>query len=161
MKSIFFRHYILIAMIMTVTVILAAIMKPHIVKFEIVVTALGGIFSSAYFVQKQKLEELRLFKELFTEFNHRYDQMNEKLNKILQGTQNEKLTEQEINYLYDYFNLCGEEYLYYKQGYILPEVWESWKNGMRTFSKNNRIRELWEDELKENSYYCFKLNLLD
>jgi len=161
MKSIFFRHYILLAMIMTVTVILAAIMKPHIVKFEIVVTALGGIFSSAYFVQKQKLEELRLFKELFTEFNHRYDQMNEKLNKILQETQNQKLTEQEINYLYDYFNLCGEEYLYYKQGYILPEVWESWKNGMKTFASSKCIRQAWEKDLVLNSYYGFRLSLLD
>ena len=161
MKSIFFRHYILLAAALGAAVILVAILEPNFIKFEIALTALGGIFSSVYFVQKQKLEELKLFKELFTEFNHRYDRMNERLNKIRDGAENEELTVEEINCLYDYFNLCAEEYLYYKQGYILPEVWTAWKNGMKYFSGSRRIRQLWKKELKENSYYCFDLNLLD
>lgn len=41
-------------------------------NWQIVVTATGGALSLAYFIQKQKLEELRLFKELFVEFNARY-----------------------------------------------------------------------------------------
>jgi hypothetical protein len=53
----------------------------------------------------------------------------------------------------DYFNLCGEEYLFYKHGYILPEAWESWRRGMRQYMDVESIRELWEFEVKTDSYY--------
>ncbi len=46
----------------------------------------------------------------------------------------------------------------YKQGFIYPEVWQAWGNGMRFFRQNLRIKELWEKELKSGSYYglCFE-----
>jgi hypothetical protein len=55
--------------------------------------------------------------------------------------------------LFDYFNLCGEEYLFYSQGYVYPEVWKAWFNGMEFFRPNPRIRQLWNEELKTGSYY--------
>src|SRR2546428_10787713 len=51
-------------------------------EWQIRLSILGVPFSLLYFVQKQKMEELELFKRLFTEFNHRYDRLNEKLNAI-------------------------------------------------------------------------------
>ena len=130
------------------------------VELAIIISIFGIILTSIFFVQKQKLEESRLFKELFEEFNERYDKLNEELNRIINREAKQSLTSDEKNTLYDYFNLCGEEYLFYKQGYILPEVWESWVNGMRIFFKDNRVREIWEEELRTNSYYGFKLDLL-
>src|ERR1700694_1418716 len=47
---------------------------------------IGSIIAAAlgfcYFAQQQKLAEISLFKELFTEFNKRYDDLNERLREI-------------------------------------------------------------------------------
>lgn len=62
--------------------------------------------------------------------------------------------------LFDYFNLCAEEYLYYKTGFIDEEVWASWLRGMGAFAKVEHIRSLWQAELEAGSYYGFTLDLL-
>lgn len=115
----------------------------------------GGILSFAFAVQKQQLEEIRLFRELFCEFNKRYDRLNEKLNHIYLDQQplDKLFTVEEINTLYDYFNLCGEEHLYFARGFIYPEVWWAWKNGMKYFRQNPRIKKVWDEELGGDSYY--------
>jgi hypothetical protein len=120
------------------------------------ITLVGSIISSIYFVEKQKLEQMELFKELFTEFNRRYDDLNERLNQILDGDQEKGLSKDQASPLYDYFSLCGEEYLFYKRGFIYPEVWRAWCNGMKVLGKNKRIRELWLKELRTESYYGFE-----
>ena len=132
--------------------------------------SLALLISFVFYLQKHKLEELKLFTELFREFNERYDKLNSKLNKIIAK---ENLTLEEIDnksdddvisrdVLFDYFNLCAEEYLYYKKGYILPEVWEYWENGMERFFNDPRIKKLWEEDninsdgSSNNSYYGFE-----
>ena len=84
------------------------------VKFMII----GVPFTFLFLVQKQKLEETHLFKELFNEFNARYDLMNEDLNLIRTATGAIKTSppDQEALVLYDYFNLCAEEHHFYSQG---------------------------------------------
>ena len=52
-----------------------------------------------------------------------------------------------------YFNLCAEEFLFYRLGYIDPAAWFAWQNGMRFYLANLRIRHLWEKDVKSNSYY--------
>lgn len=79
--------------------------------------------------------------------------MNEKLNEIIDASSSDKLTADEIKTLFDYFNLCGEEYLFFKRGYIDPVAWRAWHNGMRFFYKNPRINAVWLRELEANSYY--------
>jgi hypothetical protein len=94
--------------------------------WEIMAGGYAILVSAFFFVQKQRIEELRIFKELFTEFNNRYDKLNDPLNKIINGNPDEELTQIEKIVLFDYFNLCGEEYLFYKQRHIHPDVWKSW-----------------------------------
>ena len=74
------------------------------------VVFLGSMVSFLSFYQRQGLEELRLFRELFTEFNERYSKMNDELKRIVTEKAGNSLSEEEKNILYDYFNLCGEEY---------------------------------------------------
>jgi hypothetical protein len=113
-----------------------------------------GAYAFAFTVQKQNLEETTLFKELFEQFNKRYDKMNDDLNMIWEQPADKQLNEDEIKKLFKYFNLCGEEYLYYHEGFICPEVWAVWKSGMNYFRKNSRIKEFWDKELSDNrSYY--------
>jgi hypothetical protein len=61
-----------------------------------------------------------------------------------------------LDTLYNYFNLSGEEYFYYKQGYIYPEVWKAWRNGMKIFYQVERIKQEWDKELSNDSYYGLK-----
>lgn len=115
-------------------------------------TILGSVLSLIYFLQKQKLEELNLFRQLFKEFNERYDKVNEKLNEIITNS-DEIISDSESDLLIDYFNLCGEEYFYYRKGYIDPIVWDSWFNGMVNLLAHPKIYNKWVNERQTISYY--------
>ena len=121
------------------------------------VTIAAGLIGFFYFVQKQQLEELELFKELFTEFNARYDKLNDSLNRIATEESNKPLTEDEKATLNDYFNLCAEEFLFYRRGYIYDEVWRAWSNGMSFYVAHKRIGDKWKEEEKTDSYYGLKI----
>ena len=101
----------------------------------------AGVFAFAFGVQKQNLEETKLFKELFEQFNERYDDMNDNLNQIHEQPSNSPLNKDEKRELFKYFNLCGEEYLYYDKGFICKKVWTAWKTGMEFFRGNKRIKK--------------------
>jgi hypothetical protein len=97
---------------------------------------------------------------LFTEFNSRYDKLNEALNKIVEDKSGVELSDAENNTLNDYFNLCAEEFLFFKKGYIYPEVWRAWENGMLYYlRKNQRVRTKWEREVESGSYYGLRIKL--
>lgn len=117
---------------------------------------LGTTLSLFYFIQKQKLEELKLFREIFAECNARYAEITPKLESILICQKSELNKEQEYD-LVMYFNLCAEEYLYYSRGYIDPLVWEAWRNGILDNFKNRKIRAFWETEKASHSYYGLDL----
>ncbi len=127
-------------------------------NWQIVVTAAGGALSLVYFVQKQKLEELRLFKELFGEFNARYEKLHDRLLLIVRRNDGE-LSNEECLVVYQYFNLCAEEFLFYRLGHIDPAAWSAWRNGMRAYLANPRIRRLWEEDVKADSYYGLQASL--
>jgi len=120
------------------------------------ITAIGMLLSLVYFLQKQKLEELRMFRELFKEFNSRYDNINEALSKIVDSDLM-NVSEAERAELIDYFNLCGEEYLYFQRGYIDPLVWTAWKNGMKAIFSVPRVQQVWSREKRTESYYGLPL----
>jgi len=111
---------------------------------------IASILGFCYFVQQQKLAETHLLKDLFTEFNARYDALNNDLLRIKSSTtlsQDDKCT------VIDYLNLCAEEYLFFRLGYILPDVWKAWCRGMRDYLSAPSIAELWREEFKTDSYY--------
>ncbi len=113
----------------------------------------AGVFAFAFSVQKQNLEEMKWFKELFQQFNLRYDSLHEDLNRIYQRPPELPLEDHEIKTLFKYFNLCGEEHLYFEKGFICEEAWMAWHNGMTFFRQNPRIKKLWNDDLQTDAYY--------
>ncbi len=147
------RHYLWVAL----TVLLLALATGLIVKLQDWkgwLAVIGVPFSFLLTIQKQKTEELELFRKLFTEFNAHYDSLHDKLNTIVREPENAELSSHEKDLLFKYFNLCGEEYLFFILGYIYPEVWRAWYNGMNGFrNKSRRIKDLWDDELRSDSYY--------
>lgn len=96
----------------------------------------------------------------FEKFNARYNELNDQLNIIASGTA-KILTPEQTKVLFDYFNLCAEEFLFHRSGYIDHDVWHSWIAGVKYFARNSAIRSLWESELKSGSYYGFTLTLFD
>ncbi len=157
LKFWFFRNYWWLLPLLFVGLGSGMVLLQLGVDFKLLATLLGTLFSLLYFLQKQRLEETKLFREIFAECNERYDKMNERLNAIVDGPDDQPLQPKERAILNDYFNLCGEEYLYYTQGYIFPSVWKAWHNGMKYFIKNPRIAAVWTKEKKFESYYGLSL----
>ena len=123
---------------------------------ELLLSAIGGFAGLTYFLYRQHLDETKLFKDLFGDFNARYDALNDDLNAILFGPPESSLSGDERGHLFSYFNLCAEEYFFYKAGYIDRRVWESWCRGMKVFFGHPRIQALWEEDCKADSYYGFR-----
>jgi len=123
---------------------------------QLLLTAVGGIAGLGYFLYRQHIDETKLFKDLFNEFNSRYDALKDHLNGMISGSPASLLSAQERDRLFAYFNLCAEEYFFYKAGYIDKRVWDSWSGGMKVFFKDQRIRKLWEEENQTGSYYGFR-----
>jgi hypothetical protein len=117
----------------------------------IIVTAVCGSF---YILLQQHVEQARFFKELVTEFNSRYDKLNDTL--LFLPENKESFNKEQVHAVIDYFNLCAEEFLFYEAGYIDKRIWEAWYNGMKKFGKNERIAELWRQEISTDSYYGFE-----
>lgn len=147
-------HYFITGVIIVLVTILSFVFYRNGEDWKILFPIIGGAVSLIYIVEKQQLDEALLFKQLFYDFNARYDKLNEELNKIKDES---VLGKEQINFLFDYFNLCGEEYLFYKNGYIYPEVWKSWVNGMKIYYDNQKIKDIWDEELETNSYYGLNL----
>ncbi|MGA9777155.1 MAG: hypothetical protein WBS33_02680 [Verrucomicrobiia bacterium] len=151
-KRILFKSYAVISITVFIAAILVFICR--FLSWEEFAGIAVGVFAFAFGVQKQNLREIKLFKELFEQFNDRYDKMNDDLNQIHEQPSDLTLTKDEKEKLFKYFNLCGEEWLYAKRGFICEEVWKAWKSGMDYFRRNSRIKDFWDKELNDNdSYY--------
>ena len=121
---------------------------------EVLISAVGGLWALAFYLHKRHADDAKFMKELLTEFNGRYNQMNDDLQSSLWSK--EPFGETAKLKLMDYFNLCAEEWLFWKAGNIYSEVWTAWANGMRYYIKDQRVKDLWEQERQSNSYYGFE-----
>lgn len=117
----------------------------------------SGIITSYWAVNKQWLDQDQAFKDLFREFNKRFDDMNESLNEILNGEADTRTQEKIIQ---DYLNLCSEEYLWYKKGRIDKDVWQAWKGGIDYYLKNETFRNHFKKESSHNDSYYGLFNVL-
>lgn len=134
---------------------------PSKVSPEMLLSVTGGVAALVHFLYAQHNHNTERFIGLFRDFNARYDQLNGKLNTLVKREGPFVLTAEDTQVLYDYFNLCAEEYLYFKSGYIDLEVWTAWLRGMKYFASRSEIRRLWEAELQFGSYYGFTLKFID
>lgn len=128
---------------------------------ELFLSITGAVAALVHFLYSQHNSNTERFIGLFRDFNDRYDALNDGLNGLLRKDGSLVLTAENTQLLYDYFNLCAEEYLYFKSGYIDIEVWQSWVKGMKFFASRSEVRRVWEAELQSGSYYGFTLALID
>lgn len=137
---------------------------------SIILGVFGLIITFIYSSKAKKLQDDLLMKQLFEKFNERYDLINDHLNKIVvsevTNVKDLQIHFVEINgvkksflhVLIDYFNLCAEEYFWYKRERINSEIWTSWNTGMKYWYKSSKlIRDLWTKEISDNGYHCYYL----
>lgn len=129
--------------------------------FESILATSVATAGFIHFFYAQHHQNTQVFIGLFQKFNERYDKLNERLNEIAKLKENLYLQPEDVKVMFDYFNLCAEEFFYYKAGYIDRNVWKAWLQGMRFFARNAKIHALWKSELDSESYYGFKLAMLE
>jgi hypothetical protein len=139
-------------------VFLLHIVEPSVGLFLTVTGAVAGL---VHFLYAQHNQDTDRFIKLFQGFNIRYDILNGQLNNLLLRRGDLLLSDEDKLVLFDYFNLCAEEYLFFKAGYLDKVVWSAWLKGMSFFAKNANVRILWEAEIELGSYYGFTLKLID
>lgn len=122
-----------------------------------------AIFISIFYgYHSKKIEHDRMEKELFKEFNERYDKINDSLHKISKECKDIKDLEKRPkleNKLNDFFNLCAEEYFWYKKGRIDEKIWSAWEDGMNDWFNNVEvIRKAWELEIEKRGCKSYYIN---
>lgn len=157
-----YQYNLVIALLSVPVAVVLLILLVHFRRagsdWPVALTLIAGLFAFAYTVQKQGLEESKLFRDLFGEFNRRYNEIDPQLNQIIwEDDQKKALSPEQKVTLNRYFNLCAEELLYFRKGYIDPRVWDAWIKGMTVYCQNRRIREYWAAELQTDAYYGFVL----
>ncbi len=71
------------------------------------------------------------------------------------------LEEKDRQIVVDYINLCGEEYLFFSEGYIHQEAWRSWCAGMMYYFEREPFKDVLANELEVNSYYGLSLSIIE
>lgn len=146
-----FKNYWWIALLVGGALALIAFLFGGNERVGLVGASIAGTLGFCYFAQQQKLAETQLFHQLFTHFNERYDKFNGPL--FAMAKEGAEITQEQRNLIVDYFNLCAEEYLFYKEGYIPKSVWRSWCRGMAWYLKRHPFKDVWNDEVTTESFY--------
>jgi hypothetical protein len=125
-------------------------------RASLVESIIAAVLGFCYFFLKQKHEDMKLFKDLFVEFNRRYGGLHEHLLAVPEPDLNCERPVPQV--IFDYFNLCGEEYLFFTEGYIHQKVWQSWCIGMLWYLEREPFRTVWVGEEEDrHSYYGLSL----
>ncbi len=154
-----FRHYWWIGIILGASAVATAFLFGGADRLGLIGAAIAGTLGFFYFVQQQKLSETTLFLSLFTAFNARYDKLNGPLSEIIE--QDKPASTEQRNLIVDYFNLCAEEYLFYREGYIHHHVWRSWCRGMLWYLRRHPFKNVWHEEVKSDSFYGLSLDVIE
>jgi hypothetical protein len=124
---------------------------------SVLLSAVGSLWALAFYLHGRHAEDAKFVKELLTDFNERYDHLCNDLQRAL--WRDESFHEDVKLKFIKYFNLCAEEWLFWRAGYIYDPVWNAWENGMKQYARDARVVALWQEELATDSYYGFKLPL--
>jgi hypothetical protein len=144
---------------------------------SIIISAVGISLAAFLTNQSNRRQKDLIVKDLFKEFNERYSKLNDDLhfivdNKLdLKSLRTNRDCLKQLNSLYDYLDLCAEEYYWYNHKKVIDKVaWKGWQAGMQYWCmKCTALKQLWDEEkgaknlttyyLKDNQSF-FKENQL-
>jgi hypothetical protein len=144
----------------------------------LIASGTASLIAITYYIFKYKLDKEVAKRELFQDFNNRYDKLNDHLELLTHleletsvdsQTGNgksldeiwEELFEGEPSKIpesvaaaFDYINLCSEQYYWYKKGFIDKSVWNCWKKGMQDWHKYSYfLKNIVKREKERNASY--------
>ncbi|MBC7557132.1 MAG: hypothetical protein H7195_09260 [Chryseobacterium sp.] len=161
-----FKKYSDLYIINSLTTVLGIIFYLVDKKPEIPIAIFATGISISFGFRQYKIENDKMFKELFLMFNEKYDRkFNDRLNKIDEKTienSEYELSWKESQLVIDYLNLCAEKYLWYTKDRIDEVAWLSWEKGMKYYLEINPIKKcVQKQKNQKDSYYGLfeKLNL--
>lgn len=138
---------------------------------QVVVTLIIGVFTLiiSYWYNRNNLiiNHQKMEKELFSEYNKKYDNLNDSLSLLsvsmtieeLKSTPSKIENKMLYHVVIDYFNLCAEQFYWNSKDRISKEIWNAWNAGMMNYYDTYPvIRELWEVETKGNGFKSFYLS---
>ncbi len=102
--------------------------------------------------------------QLFIDFNHRYNLINERLELIrcngLNSIQSKNYDRTDESIIIDYINLCCEQYYTYRVKKFIPKsVWQFWHQGIMYWCETiPDILITWETEYTQNNSFYIKNN---
>ena len=129
------------------------------IKTTAILGGSGILITFFYNWHNRKLANDKMHKDLFTEFNIRYDKLNDNLFEIKSSVRSLDELDENTHLkskLNDFYNLCAEEYFWYKKKRIDPKVWMGWEAGMNYwYNEVPVIKDAWLEELKNNGYMSY------
>lgn len=134
-------------------VIIYLVLPPGLRSSGVLLSVVGSFWALAFYLHRRRVEEARFVKDLLTEFNARYDKLGSEL-QFAMSHRGEFEKETELKFI-RYLNLCAEEWLFWRTGYIEDRIWNAWRNGMKQYAKDPRVMAVWDEEAKSDSYYGF------
>ncbi|MEZ0007622.1 hypothetical protein ABH942_003007 [Flavobacterium sp. 28YEA47A] len=125
-------------------------------KTEILIAIYTAGISIAFSIRQYRIENDKIFKELFIMYNEKYDlKFNNCLNIIVKKASNQtyELIDEEKPLIIDYLNMCSEQYLWFTKGRIDSIAWKSWEKGMKFYLECQPIKNFISKESQKDSYY--------
>ena len=126
-------------------------------RIEILAATIATGISLTIALMQSRIQDDRMFQELFTDFNKKYDtEFRNQLDDIVEKHENntDKISNDDEELIIRYFNLCAEEYLWRRKYRIPDEVWKAWENGMIYYFNVPIINStLLEQKKQFDSYY--------
>ena len=127
-------------------------------RIEILGAVIATGISLSLGIRQYKTENDKIFKQLFIEFNTKYDsKFNDKLDEIVEESEKNEdyeLSSENEKLIVDYLNFCAEEYLWKTKDRIPKRVWDSWENGMIYYLNKPIINKvIIKEKGQKDSYY--------
>lgn len=115
-----------------------------------------GLIGLYFAVRFQIAQKNKLLHDIFIHYNSKYAEINEKIKRVIESES--PLTAEDKDVIYDYLNLCAEEYVWYKRRLICKKIWSNWFVGMMDYLNTPKFMKIIkeeEDKKLDYSYYGF------
>ena len=142
------------------------------------VTALIAMVITFCYQRRQSYMENQKFRrELFFRYNEAYNELNDELESLEKIEYESQITKDfdgekslyelwnkfdhtpenkaRVKKVFDYINLCSEEYYWFKKNFVDEDVWKCWHKGMISWHKNLVIMQVIvkREKKQKASYY--------
>lgn len=149
MKKFFSKYYLpIIAAFLLVVAFYVLFFCLEEKKAEVYISVIAAILALYFGLLKHQISNDEMFLTIFSDFNSIYNNdFNDLLNELRTNVKWE-LTQKEVNLIIDYFNLCAEEYLWFKKGRLPKDIWNAWKAGIMENLQITQVYEIYKKEMR-------------